>query len=305
MFVLLIFSCKKEEEANPYEVVVDGNKDTTATHTVPDPNSFAGLHQNIFAPTCANSGCHDGTFEPDFRTPESTYNTLVMRPVIKNDPAGTYTYRVVPGDYLNSVLYQRLMIDIDGQSGIMPLVLEPGSNWESKRLEYIGNVRTWIENGAKDIYGNAPVQNDLPPQLNGIFISQTGSTSPFPRNVQTGSIVIPTGTSAVDIWLSLGDDQTAADLLTYLKVKTSPTMNDFSTSTEIDLNLVTAHSEIGYAGNPVAFRHKFTLNLTGISPLQSWYIRAYVQDAAALPTEIPSEASAEYIKRFYSFQLGE
>jgi hypothetical protein len=28
--------------------------------------------------TCANSGCHDGTFEPDFRTLEGSYNTLLF-----------------------------------------------------------------------------------------------------------------------------------------------------------------------------------------------------------------------------------
>ncbi|MBK7268515.1 MAG: hypothetical protein IPI07_03030, partial [Flavobacteriales bacterium] len=31
------------------------------------------------------SGCHDGTFEPEFRTIASAYNSLVYHPVIAND----------------------------------------------------------------------------------------------------------------------------------------------------------------------------------------------------------------------------
>ncbi|HOY47958.1 MAG TPA: hypothetical protein PL185_04745 [Flavobacteriales bacterium] len=299
------FSCKKEQEENPYDLIQNPNDTSGTHHTVPDPNSLAGIHQNIFEPTCANSGCHDGTFEPDFRTPESTYNTLVLRPIIKNDPAGTYTYRVVPGDYLNSVLYQRLIIDIDGQSGIMPLVLEPSSDWNSKQAQYIENVKNWIQNGAKDIFGNSAANFNLPPQLLGIFISETGSTQAFPRNATSGSIQIPIGTSSIDIWLAIEDDQTTIDQLSYLKAKVGASMNDFSAVSEQNLQLVNEVMETGYSGNQVSFRFKFTLPLSGLTPVQPWFIRAYIQDATASPSELPSTGSAEYIKHFYSFQLGE
>jgi hypothetical protein len=309
LFMLLLlsfaFSCKKEEEVNVYETVINDPNSNNPNHIVPDPASIAGLHQNIFAPTCANSGCHDGTFEPDFRTIESTYNTLVLRPIIKNDPAGTYTYRVVPGDYQNSVLYQRLILDIDGQSGIMPLVTEPNSDWSSKSATYIENVKNWIQNGAKDVFGNAPVQSNLPPQLSGMFIAPVGSTSPFPRNIQTGAIEIPVGTASVDVWLAFSDDQTAVDQLTYLKAKVGASMNEFAGLSEIDLTAVNPHSETGYSGNPVIYRHKFTFALSGISTVQPWFVRAYVQDNGPAVTEIPSTGSAEYIKRYYSFQVGE
>ena len=51
------------------------------------------------APTCANSGCHDGTFEPDFRTVGSSWNTLVNHPVIANDAAmSLHSGAWCPGD---------------------------------------------------------------------------------------------------------------------------------------------------------------------------------------------------------------
>src|SRR3982750_3430964 len=80
--VLCFPGCKKETAPeNPYDKV-DYGKDTTSA-TAPDPNSIQGLHKNIFFPRCAKSGCHDGTFEPDYRTVMSTYSTLVYAPVIK------------------------------------------------------------------------------------------------------------------------------------------------------------------------------------------------------------------------------
>ncbi|MGB1317595.1 MAG: hypothetical protein ACPG5W_05290, partial [Flavobacteriales bacterium] len=98
LFTVLLFilsGCTPDVE-NPFD---DPNNfppdDTTGIENI-DPASFVGLHQNIFKPTCANSGCHDGTFEPDFRTIESSYNTLVFHDVVKNNPAGTYEYRVKP-----------------------------------------------------------------------------------------------------------------------------------------------------------------------------------------------------------------
>ena len=89
LIVLILASCSEDSKQvkNPYDnqepenadgVVVNADKDL-------DPNSIAALHKDIFKPTCANSGCHDGNFEPDFRTIESSYNTLVNQPIVKND----------------------------------------------------------------------------------------------------------------------------------------------------------------------------------------------------------------------------
>ena len=113
-----------------------------------DPTSLAGLHAALFAPTCANSGCHDGTFEPDFRTVYSTYNTLVEQPVIKNDPQNSFSLRVAPGDVAASQLVARLTYDIDGNSGIMPLALEPDSDYPDRREALIEDVKSWIAAGA-------------------------------------------------------------------------------------------------------------------------------------------------------------
>ncbi|MCB0617591.1 MAG: hypothetical protein KDC43_21545, partial [Saprospiraceae bacterium] len=103
-----------------------------------------------FRPTCANSGCHDGTFEPDFRTVQSTFHTLVNHPIVKNDPQGTFSVRVKPGDVGASLLIARLTYDIDGNSGTMPLIVEPDSDWLEKKEQYIQDIKDWIAAGAEE-----------------------------------------------------------------------------------------------------------------------------------------------------------
>ena len=131
VFIILCYSCK--EELNPFEFDnnINSNNDTIYFD---DPSSFSALHNNIFSTTCANSGCHDGTFEPDFRTIESSYNSLVYQPPIKNDANNSFDYRVKPGDAIQSVLYHRLIVDIDGISGIMPLEYE--DDWGNNKDVY-------------------------------------------------------------------------------------------------------------------------------------------------------------------------
>src|SRR5690349_21194145 len=103
-------ACSKEAPDNPYNNVKPPPDDTTAVY-MPDPKSFEGLHAYIFKPTCANSGCHDGTFEPDFRNIFSAYNTLVYHPIVKNDPGNNYQYRVLPGNPDKSIIFCRLTKD--------------------------------------------------------------------------------------------------------------------------------------------------------------------------------------------------
>lgn len=151
---LLLLNCEAEEYQNPYDDIEQEEEMMSEENINLEPTSIAGLHANIFSKTCANSGCHDGNFEPDFRTIESTYNTLINAPIIKNDPQNSFQYRVVKGDVDASQLIARVTYDIDGNSGIMPLALEPDNDWEMNKETYIQNISDWIAGGAKDVFGN-------------------------------------------------------------------------------------------------------------------------------------------------------
>ena len=69
--ILFGIGCSKGGDDNPFDVDMETATEQQDTVNI-DANSIVGLHQNIFKPTCANAGCHDGTFEPDFRTIESS-----------------------------------------------------------------------------------------------------------------------------------------------------------------------------------------------------------------------------------------
>ena len=105
--------CKREIPnigKNPFD---NTSKDTFSTlDTVKlAPNSIFSIHKDILLKTCANSGCHDGNFEPDFRTVESSYYSLVNIPVSKINKDGGFEMRVKPWDADNSMLIYRLSMN--------------------------------------------------------------------------------------------------------------------------------------------------------------------------------------------------
>ena len=185
IFVLLVVGCRRVKVDNPYEEI-----DYTVANDNPSPqdiptDNFAYLHAKIFSPTCANAGCHDGTFEPEFRSVASSYNTLVNHPVIANDAQNSYEFRVVPGSVENSFLHLRLTESIPNTTGMMPPEVDPDSDWPQNREDYIALIENWIASGAPDMFGNqAPGANaDFPPTVEGLAVFPAGNTSdPYERD---------------------------------------------------------------------------------------------------------------------------
>lgn len=285
---------------NPFDPY-DSIPTQTGNQPTVDPKTFAGIHHTVFRPTCANSGCHDGTFEPDFRTVESSYNTLVYHPIIKNNPQNSFQYRVVPGNPDASQLWERLNHDIDGQSGIMPLVLDPESDWDSKKTEYLANIRAWIQNGAKDMFGNPPANGNLQPYMRGLVALANGN--PLGRDVSSGVLIVPAGANNVDLLFAFGDDNSAPQDLQNNQVKFSTAQNDFSQSQAESLTLISPVSYLGYFGTLVDYTHKCTLNLSAYPTGSLIYVRAYVKDPALSNiTEIPGNGSPTYIKLYFALK---
>ena len=296
---LLAVSCKKDDPfVNPFDDPSLQPPDTTTVPVEFDLNTFEGLHHYIFRPTCANSGCHDGEFEPDFRSVESSYNTMVYHPIIKNDTQGTYTYRVLPGDPSLSVLYQRLLIDIDGQSGIMPLAVDPNSEWLTRKQEFQDAIRQWIADGAPDIMGNLPVEGNQLPRLTGVIGFAGGSNVPLEREPGNGPIMVPQGTTDLELWFAFDDPETASEDLTHNKVKFSLNLNAFSGAPINPLAIVSPITEEGYFGNQVQYTHRIQFNVASYGPETVLFARAYIKDNGQDIVELPSEGSANYIKSY-------
>ena len=138
-FILLSFtleSCNKN--SNGSVVPVPASKDT-----------WTIIQENILTPTCATSGCHASTSDANY-----TQHNLVLSPVVAYDnlvnsisknPAAKAAglLRVKAGDYVNSLLYQKIDCQVTAQYGaLMPL---GGPNLSLGQIEFI---KQWIIKGA-------------------------------------------------------------------------------------------------------------------------------------------------------------
>ena len=167
LFFSLIMSCSKDDVVpeNPYDNVDYGNDNITQANL--DTNGITLIHKDILQPKCSTPGCHDGSFEPDFRTVMSSYATLVYHPILKNSIDSLYKYRVVPYDTNSSVLQKRLNLQNFANTNDRMPQDNIGTGLPQKDLDRISK---WIENGAKDFQGNVASMPNTDPFLQSFWM---------------------------------------------------------------------------------------------------------------------------------------
>ena len=305
---ILFWTCKKDDvPENPYNqttTVVDNDNPEVDDLPV---GSFAWLHGKIFKPTCANSGCHDGTFEPEFRTIASAYNSLVNQPVIANDPQNSFSLRVNPGDTSSSWLHERLTVFVENTSGMMPLDFDPNSDWPTNKNYYIQQIANWIEAGAPDMMGNpAPSsQTNLPPMVYGIAAFPQGNTStPYPRENGEITSAILVDSAPVDIWLYPYDDNALLTNFESVSIKASTSPIDFSDAVEVPCTITGPVLALDFSNSPVNFHYKATLDLSALPVGTTYYLRCYLDDGIQSQiTEIPNSSSTYFYYLLFSLKV--
>jgi len=288
---------------NPYDNQTPENADGVVEQEDKDidPTTIEGLHKFIFKPTCANSGCHDGLFEPDFRTIESSYNSLVKQPIIKNDELDPLEFRVAPGDHLRSMLVRRLEVDLNGLSGIMPLALEPDSDWLDKKDEYIANINAWIDNGAKDINGNSREDLDFPPQLDGM--AAFSGANQIARGGRFNPIGVQKSLGSVQIWYAYSDNDTDPSSYTGLSWNQSIHYNEFDSMTWSPMSYSASPKTItGVNQSSVDCHFRFDLNLINYEVGDVIWIRSRLSDASN-DMELPNENSLFNTKQYCAIRV--
>ena len=295
IFILcLVFSCKKEEvPENPYDSIDRTVKNTGTTE--PDPNSIVGLHKNIFFPKCANPGCHDGTFEPDYRTVQSTFSTLVYQRVNKVtlDSVKLYTERVVPNNTSDSWLIERLTTQT---SEYMP------SNGVRLNTLDINHVKNWINAGCPDYNGTLPVKPNLQPNIIGYaaFDASNNRIDTIRLNNQNINPFIVQSSSTITIAFAATDtsdgiDGTDPSLFTVKEIRFSTDTNNFNGSTVISASVYLPQYEAWVVTVPI------TTWTTGTTV----YFRIYVNDGdhPGVNSEFPRVESYDYYKTLYAFYV--
>lgn len=301
MLSILWMACNDEVPVNPFDGQVV-NQDTVGFEFInPEPASIAGIYQNILKPTCANSGCHDGTFEPDYRTMNSAYNTLVYQLPIKND--GNYSFRVEPYKPQTSVLLARLRNQL---TPAMPIQIEPDSDWPEKKAQYISNIETWINNGAPDIMGNVRQVAYPAPVLLGAGASEADQW--MARGGETGPLVMPPAASSVRLYFAFRHDILMPQDLQYNRISFSANANSFGSAEQKTLQILASpRYERGFYGDVVAYTHYIDIDPAAEfdAGQEQWYFRVYVQDDQNPVTEIPTDNGIFYIKSYMSFRWAE
>ena len=311
--IVSLQSCKEniiiiepDDPTNPYDNIDYGGGDLDDDDI--DSASFLGLHKFILSPKCAVPACHDGSFEPDYRTVHSAYNTLIYHDPVKNVVSGkTFDYRVVPGSTDSSLLHERITTT-DPILGKMPLY-DTMMPWE------IQKVKDWINNGALDVLGNGPSLANLQPTVFGILAYDTdtnGVSYDSGRRAITDPLVFPTGTLA-NIWFGLYDPQHSDGnfglgyLLDYNKVMIHFNPFDFSGVSEMPMTVEAALApHYGpVPGDPreiYPYYHHITIDTDDYTPGKVYYMRVRVKDVShSTYTEIPEDGSPTYLYLFFSF----
>ncbi len=298
--------CSAEPPPNPYE-----NLPPVVTEVgflVPDlpEDNFAWIHQQVLKPTCSNSGCHDGTFEPDFRTVGSSWNTLVNHPVIANNADMGFTRRVVPGDVAQSFLYERLTVNIPNTSGMMPLEVDASSDFEERRPEYLEAIQQWIDAGAPDVNGQVASSEglSLPPQVHGFGVFPPDlSEGAYPRAEGPGIQPVLVEASNVQVFIAVTDDQLGLNDLDCrwalgADVQDASSAEDGGTFSEAPF----VFNAPTFSGSTETYGLSATIDLTGQPPGTelTLQIRASDGDSDAFA---PQDNSPDYIQLLYRLRI--
>ncbi len=290
-----VVACKKKTIPLPESpFAANSTAANTPVGEVAVTADFKSIYNKILQPKCANPSCHDGHFEPDFRTIESAYATMVYQPVVKHTLDGRYTLRVIPNNADSSWLYNRVNT-ADAQLGRMPLYKAKLADVE------LNAIKNWIIAGAKDQYNQPARQPNQEPQVNYYFASDSTNTV---NRVDTNRSVVGksdspfithTGKQLV-IYLSIKDDHTPTQQLQNVQLKLSHNVDGFATQ-QVLQTLTGTYSPIPWFDG-----YLFTINTASLPMNKITYFRFYANDGTITTnTEFPVNNMWPWWKNYASF----
>lgn len=281
----MFHGCKKED-SNPYDAL-DHPVNTIPSDTT-NRSGIVGLQKNIFSVKCAIPSCHGGNFEPDFRTVESSYNTLVYQAVKKNNKKETFDYRVIPYDTAKSWLHQRITYN-DTLIARMPLYANPLTPQE------VNEINTWILNGAPDINGHIVPKPNENPKIYGYGAYNSSDFRIDENRPDWSEPFTAPANEQIKILMYVDDEETKDNKLEGNILKLSLDQDNFSQAISVIAQ---------YNNGPTFWGWVAKVN-TGLFPYGSKvFIRYYVKDPDHSGfAERPTQNSYSYLKNYYSFVI--
>lgn len=229
---LFLVNCTDDDlPLNPYDGI--DYSDTTLVIDTLSSTSFVKLHRDVLGPSCNVMGCHDGSFEPDFRTVQSSYNTLVYHPILKNNLDETFTYRVVPGDTANSVLHERLTNCCFVNTNDRMPQDNIGNALPQEDLDKVAN---WILDDAKDITGSIPNEPNNLPNIKYYYVANATYDSTYSDNREDDVFYKPflmPANEQVNFIFRVTDDNTNAGSMLVNELSISEYQDNFTNSIDV------------------------------------------------------------------------
>ncbi|MFM7023510.1 MAG: hypothetical protein ACKOXB_11100 [Flavobacteriales bacterium] len=297
--VLILDACKKDPAPkNPYDDVDYG---ADALLDTLDKYSITALHRDIVFPKCAKPGCHDGHFEPDFRTVESTYSTTVYQQITKNNAAKEFVYRVVPGKSGESVLYERISNCCFVNTNDRMPQDNIGKPLPDEDLE---RIKKWIDDGAKDVFGQVAAAPNALPQFpwwsafDDKFPAQWNSISNDTNRINDIGdqpvLMKPNQVFTLIPWMS--DDKTKVADFTNCKLLFSYDQYDFSSPVKTVIPVKQTYGQNSFWVS--------TVNTAGLLSDTIIYMRFYCNDGDhAQDTEFPTNSLWKGYRTYWSLYL--
>lgn len=283
-------ACSGDSLENPFDDIEQEVADTGTGDA--SPFSITGLHRDVFLGRCAVPACHDGAFEPDFRSVQSSYSTLVYHPVTKNNEQLEFQFRVVPFDPDASVLIERLTnCCFVNQDDRMP----QDNIGVPLPEEDVVAIRQWINDGAKDVFDKVPIFPNTRARVL-FFVITNSSFDVFYSENRIGlfeSVILPKA-EEVNLVVSVSDDSTAVEDLVNNRVLFSTDSDDFSAATTLNSEFI-FFEEFGDFWVTNFNTSQFPENTV-------IYFRVYSNDGEQeTDTEFPEDDDLFVYKDFYSF----
>jgi len=273
---LFLVNCTDDDLLlNPYDGI-DYSETTLVIDTL-SSTSFVKLHRDVLGPSCNVMGCHDGSFEPDFRTVQSSYNTLVYHSILKNNLDETFTYRVVPGDTANSVLHERLTNCCFVNTNDRMPQDNIGNALPQEDLDKVAN---WILDDAKDITGTIPNEPNNLPNIKYYYVTNATYDSTYSDNREDNVFYKPflmPANEQVNFVFRVTDDNTNAGAMLVNELSISQYQDDFTNSIDVTAQIfestyhvwiLTFDTSILVAGETYFFR--YTIN-DGVNAANTTY----------------------------------
>lgn len=286
-------SCKKDDKLpdNPYDSI---NRDTTDYNIPIDSLNITYVHNKVLQSKCALPGCHDGNFEPDFRSVQSSFSNLVYAPVFKNNAQNEFTYRVIPYDTTNSVLYERITnCCFVNNNDRMPQD-NIGQKLPDADIELVAK---WIMSGARDIFGNIPQFPNSQPTIQG-YLGVSSDFQTVYSNTRLDSVyynpfVLPASVNSFYIGVAVVDDSTPVNQLQFNKLKISTNADNFNGANTYTATYFSAGGQSAWIAN---------VNASALPLGDTLFMRYFVNDGDhAQNTEFPRNELPFAYKTFWSF----